>query len=90
MPWMPPCASASQKLGARKDEVKAIGVSGQQHGLVPLDKKNEPIRPAKLWCDTSTVEQCEQFEEEFGGAEGSSSLRAMPCCPATPRRKSSG
>jgi xylulokinase len=28
------------------------------------------IRPAKLWCDTSTVEQCNQFEEEFGGAEG--------------------
>src|ERR1039458_3992565 len=35
-------------------EVKAIGVSGQQHGFVPLDKAGEVIRPAKLWCDTST------------------------------------
>src|SRR4051812_45486789 len=35
-------------------EVKAIGVSGQQHGFVPLDKSGEVIRPAKLWCDTST------------------------------------
>ncbi len=59
-----------KKLGKRKDDVKAIGVSGQQHGFVALDKKNKPIRPAKLWCDTSTVDQCKQFETEFGGAEG--------------------
>lgn len=56
-------------LGDRKNEVLAIGVSGQQHGFVPLDKKNKPIRPAKLWCDTSTVEQCKEFETEFGGPE---------------------
>src|ERR1039457_7642441 len=37
-------------------EVKAIGVSGQQHGFVPLDQAGEVIRPAKLWCDTSTVQ----------------------------------
>src|SRR6188508_2042578 len=36
-------------------EVKAIGVSGQQHGFVPLDQEGEVIRPAKLWCDTSTA-----------------------------------
>ena len=59
-----------QKLGKRRDEVQAIGVSGQQHGFVALDKKGQVIRPAKLWCDTSTVEQCKQFEEEFGGATG--------------------
>ncbi len=59
-----------QKLGKRKDDVKAIGVSGQQHGFVPLDKKSRVIRPAKLWCDTSTAEQCKLFEEEFGDAAG--------------------
>ncbi|MEO6739599.1 MAG: FGGY family carbohydrate kinase, partial [Chthoniobacteraceae bacterium] len=57
------------QLGKRKEEIKAIGVSGQQHGFVPLDKKNNVIRPAKLWCDTSTTEQCAQFEAEFGGAD---------------------
>ena len=36
-------------------EVVAIGVSGQQHGFVPLDKVGEVVRPAKLWCDTSTA-----------------------------------
>lgn len=59
-----------QKLGKKKEAVKAIGVSGQQHGFVPLDKKSQVIRPAKLWCDTSTTEQCAQFEEEFGDAAG--------------------
>src|SRR5882762_912741 len=48
-------------------EVKAIGVSGQQHGFVPLDKDGEVIRPAKLWCDTSTAAECEEIMEKLGG-----------------------
>ncbi|MEO8353758.1 MAG: xylulokinase [Chthoniobacteraceae bacterium] len=59
-----------QQLGKRVAEIKAIGVSGQQHGFVPLNRKNKVIRPAKLWCDTSTAAQCKEFEEEFGGASG--------------------
>lgn len=65
-------------LDGRRDEVKAIGVSGQQHGLVPLNKENEVIRPAKLWCDTSTYEQCAQFSQEFGGVEGLVALAGNP------------
>ena len=57
------------QLGPRRADVRAIGVSGQQHGLVALNDDNEPVRPAKLWCDTSTVEQCEQFNREFGADE---------------------
>ena len=38
--------------------VRGIGVSGQQHGFVPLDAAGEVIRPAKLWCDTSTAPEC--------------------------------
>lgn len=48
-------------------EVKAIGVSGQQHGFVPLDKAGDVIRPAKLWCDTSTVAECDEITEKLGG-----------------------
>jgi xylulokinase len=55
------------KLGDRKNDIRAIGVSGQQHGLVVLNSKNQVIRPAKLWCDTSTALQCDQITEEFGG-----------------------
>ena len=69
------------QVGGRKDEVAAIGVSGQQHGLVALNKETEVIRPAKLWCDTSTGKQCEQFSQEFGGTEGMVKLAGNPILP---------
>src|SRR3954468_15116139 len=69
--WREATASAMrQALRAAKAsaaEVKAIGVSGQQHGFVPLDKEGEVIRPAKLWCDTSTSAECDEIMEELGG-----------------------
>ena len=49
--------------------VTAIGVSGQQHGLVALDSAGEVIRPAKLWCDTSTAPQCERLLAQLGGVQ---------------------
>ena len=52
---------------ARPGEVKAIGVSGQQHGFVPLDKNGQVIRPAKLWCDTSTAAECNEIMAKVGG-----------------------
>jgi xylulokinase len=55
-------------LGARKTGVRGIGVSGQQHGLVPIDKGGRVVRPAKLWCDTSTAAQCVEITRHFGGA----------------------
>ena len=55
------------QIGERKDQIRAIGVSGQQHGLVVLNAASQVIRPAKLWCDTSTSEQCKEIIEEFGG-----------------------
>ena len=57
-------------LGESSEKIKAIGISGQQHGLVVLDENDQVIRPAKLWCDTSTVEQCLQFSNEFEGSSG--------------------
>src|SRR4051812_14902751 len=56
-------------------EVKAIGVSGQQHGFVALDKEGEVIRPAKLWCDTSTAAECEEITEKLGGMK--KTIRAL-------------
>jgi xylulokinase len=50
-------------------EVTAIGVSGQQHGFVPLDASGDVIRPAKLWCDTSTAAECEEITHALGGAK---------------------
>jgi xylulokinase len=61
-------------LGPRKDEVFALGVSGQQHGLVVLDKNDDVIRPAKLWCDTTTTAQCEEITGHFGGPSAVTAL----------------
>ncbi len=47
--------------------VAAIGISGQQHGFVPLDADGRVIRPAKLWCDTSTAPQCDTLITRLGG-----------------------
>ncbi len=47
--------------------VRGIGVSGQQHGFVPLDAKGQVIRPAKLWCDTSTTAECAILTKKLGG-----------------------
>ena len=59
-----------EQLGARKSDIKGIGVSGQQHGLVVLGSDDEPVRPAKLWCDTSTANQCQELANKFGGQPG--------------------
>jgi xylulokinase len=56
-------------LGARRQEVQGLGVSGQQHGLVVLDANDNVVRPAKLWCDTSTVAQCDEITAHFGGPD---------------------
>jgi xylulokinase len=56
-----------QKLGARCKEIAGIGVSGQQHGLVLLDAGDRVVRPAKLWCDTSTTAQCAELTASLGG-----------------------
>jgi len=50
-------------------------VSGQQHGFVPLDKGGEVIRPAKLWCDTTTAVECDEITEKLGGMK--QTIRAL-------------
>jgi xylulokinase len=55
----------SSKIDSEK--VKGIGISGQQHGFVPLDSEGVVIRPAKLWNDTSTFEECSFLIKKLGG-----------------------
>src|SRR5437764_7218309 len=69
--WRDATASAIRRAlrqaKAASGEVKAIGVSGQQHGFVPLDHSGEVIRPAKLWCDTATAAECDEITVSLGG-----------------------
>ncbi|GAB4363170.1 MAG: xylulokinase [Calditrichia bacterium] len=51
-------------------EIKAISVSGQQHGLVTLDAEGNLTRSrSKLWNDYSTVEECKLLTESVGGKQ---------------------
>ncbi|MDR2467839.1 MAG: xylulokinase [Spirochaetaceae bacterium] len=52
---------------AEKSGIRAIGISGHQHGLVPLDASGEPLYNVKLWNDTSTAEECLLLTQAAGG-----------------------
>jgi xylulokinase len=52
---------------AKADEVKGIGLSGQMHGLVCLDKDDAVLRPAILWNDQRTGAECEEITRLAGG-----------------------
>ncbi|HEY9054115.1 MAG TPA: FGGY family carbohydrate kinase, partial [Rectinemataceae bacterium] len=64
-----------------KKGVAALGVSGQQHGFVPLDAEGKPIRPVKLWCDTSTAAECAELTEAAGGEAALLAETGMPMLP---------
>lgn len=55
------------EAGVHASTVLALGVSGQQHGLVVLDESREVIRPAKLWNDTETAPQNAELIARLGG-----------------------
>lgn len=69
--WITACDTAMKEVlqagGVDRARVRAIAVSGQQHGLVPLDVQSRVIRPAKLWCDTETAPQCRTLTQRVGG-----------------------
>ena len=62
-------ASVKQALANRAVQPQALGVSGQQHGLVVLDREKRVIRPAKLWNDTETAPQNQQLVDRLGGKQ---------------------
>lgn len=65
---------------ARPDAtIEAIGISGQMHSSVFLDKAGDVIRPALLWCDGRTTAECAEITERVGGE---ARLRDLACNPA--------
>jgi len=61
-----------------KKTVAAVGVSGHQHGFVPLDEGGKPLYNVKLWCDTSTAAECEQITRAAGGEAAIISKAGLP------------
>ena len=54
------------KSGVNKNDVKGVGISGQMHGLVLLDKDNNVIRPSIIWCDQRTEKEVEWMNSNIG------------------------
>ena len=55
-----------EKGGIDAKEIVGLGISGQMHGLVMLDEKNDVIRPSIIWCDQRTAKECEEIEARVG------------------------
>ncbi|OJV66813.1 MAG: xylulokinase [Clostridiales bacterium 38-18] len=75
--WWQGTLNALKNLVSRntevKDHIKAIGFSGQMHGMVALDNMGNVLTPSIIWCDQRTTEECHEITEHFG-AKGLSDL----------------
>ncbi|MBE6871379.1 MAG: xylulokinase [Ruminococcaceae bacterium] len=61
-------ASAMAKSGISANDVAGIGLSGQMHGLVMLDKNDNILRRSIIWCDQRTSAECEQITSLVGAS----------------------
>ena len=65
--WWDALREALRQCGAPAHEAAAVSTGGQQHGLVTLDARGEPVRPALLWNDVRSAPQARRLVEELGG-----------------------
>ena len=64
--------------GIKADEIKAIGISYQMHGLVCVDKNRNVLRPAIIWCDSRAVPYGQKAFETIGEEKCLSHLLNSP------------
>ena len=67
-----------RKAKLKPADVKSIGLSGQMHGSVFLDRQHRVIRPALLWNDQRTVAECDEIESRAGGRRNLIKMVANP------------
>jgi xylulokinase len=56
------------RTGASPKTISAVGLSGQMHGAVLLDDGGRVVRPAIIWCDQRTEQECRWLDEHVGPA----------------------
>ena len=64
-------AAVDEAAGPLLDRAEAVGVGGQQHGMVLLDESGEVVRDALLWNDTRSADAATALIEEMGGPQAS-------------------
>lgn len=81
--WWDALTDAMHQLGRHRSEVVAMSVAGQQHGLVVLDADGVPLRPAKLWNDTTSAPQADRMVEALGADRWASATGSVPVAAFT-------
>jgi xylulokinase len=80
--WWRACGEAVrgvlEKSGTKAEEILCVGFSGQMHGAVLLDKRNEVLRPALIWCDQRTAAEAAELTQRVGARR----LIELTCNPA--------
>ena len=64
--WWEATSSVLAELGRQAGRPEGIGLSGQMHGLVALDRSDRVLRPAILWNDQRTARECAEIESALG------------------------
>src|SRR5580658_1649525 len=65
---------------AQREPIAGVGLTGQMHGAVMLDKDGQVLRPSLIWCDTRTQPECDWRTAEIGYDR----LIELTCNPALP------
>ena len=80
--WWKYAKQSLQKImadsGVKGDEIAAIGISYQMHGLVCVDKNLQPLRPSIIWCDSRAVPYGDKAFKELGAEKCLSHLLNSP------------
>ena len=81
--WWQALIEALGRCGPHVREVAAVSVAGQQHGLVVLDRAGEPVRPAKLWNDTTSAPAAAELVERLGAEAWATACGSVPVASFT-------
>ena len=80
--WWQYAKQALQKImataGVKGEDIAAIGISYQMHGLVCIDKEQQALRPAIIWCDSRAVPYGERAFSDLGQEQCLSHLLNSP------------
>lgn len=77
--WQATMAAIGRVLAERpRARVSSVGISGQMHSSVFLDRDGTVIRPALLWCDGRTSDECAEITQRVGGEDRLRDLVSNP------------
>jgi xylulokinase len=80
--WWKACKQAIQKVlketAVDPADIGCVGLTGQMHGAVLLDEADKVLRPALIWCDQRTAEECQYLTDKIGAER----LIELTCNPA--------